>query len=105
MSDNKAKKEREQETIITVKTIPTTPARAFEGKYRDYIITLRADAGNAGNIYVGKSAMTCTFPFDADDSQLTWMDLDKLWWYSDNGTEKMHVWAELDKRLASVYKH
>ena len=85
--------EEYQEDIITVKTVPTAAARIFSGDYTGYVFTLRGDPSNTGNIYIGKSKLGCTFPLAADDRQVTKSDLDKLFYYSDNGTEKLHIWG------------
>ncbi len=90
----KPKLELNNEVIIIVKTVPVIAARMIEGDYKDYIATLRADPTNTGNIKVGKNKQNCTYPFAGNDSQTTGADLDKLFWKSDNGTEKMHFWME-----------
>ncbi|KKK63490.1 hypothetical protein LCGC14_2993730, partial [marine sediment metagenome] len=91
---NQPKLEPESDVIIIVKTVATTPARMMKGPYKGYVTSLRADPANTGNIYIGKGAEICTYPLKKDDAQITRADLDKLFYYSDNGTEKLHIWAE-----------
>lgn len=93
----KAKIERDDESFITVKTVSTTPVRMFTGSYKGFITTLMADPTNTGSIYIGKGAQSCTYPLAKRDAIDTKIDLDKLFYYSDNGTEKLHIWAEKDK--------
>ena len=97
MSMKKPKLEPESDVIIIVKTVSTTPTRVMTGKYRGYMTSLRADPANTGYVYFGKNKTGCTYPLKKDDAQITRADLDKLWFYSDNGTEKIHIWAEKTK--------
>jgi len=94
MSEYEPSEEKGLELIIAVRTVPTTAERIRDTTYKGYVTTLRADPSNTGNIYVGRREDICTYPFDADDVQVTKVDLGKLWWKSDNGTDKMHIWAE-----------
>ena len=100
MSTEKGQKptvEAKLSSFIIVKTPTTSPARMMEGTYTGYISTLRADPSNTGAIYVGKTAISCTFPFAKNDVQVTRADLDKLFYYSSNGTDKLHIWGDREK--------
>ena len=97
MSEYKVSVEEGLELIIAVRTIPTTPERIMSTTYKGYVTSLRADPSNTGNVYVGRNKEGCTYPLAANDEQVTKIDLGKLWWYSANGTEKMHVWGEREK--------
>lgn len=92
----KEKAEPERTSILTTVTVTTEKMRLLKGDYRGYITSLIADKGNAGDVFFGKNKENITVPMDATDVQVTRIDLDKLWCYSENGTEKIHIWAEED---------
>jgi len=94
MSEYEVSAEKGLELIIAVRTVPITPERIMDTTYKEFITSLRARAVNTGNVYIGRSEDNCVFPMDGNDTIVTKLDLGKLWWYSDNGTEKMYIWAE-----------
>lgn len=92
-------KEKGLEIFIGMKTVPTTPARILTGTYRGYVTTLRARLANTGNIYIGRNEEDCVYPLMPNSSQITKVDIGKLWYYSDNGTEKLYIWMEIENPI------
>ena len=99
MTERKPETEGDTDSFIIDKTVPASPARIVTGPYRGYVYTLLAKSDNTGNVYIGKSDLAgdCTYPLVGGARQVTKIDLDKLFWYSDNGTEVVHIWAEKEE--------
>ena len=94
--------EKDDASFIVLKTVPAAVARMMRGEYKGLITTLKATKGNTGDVRIGKDPLNCIFVLDGNESQVTRIDLDKLYWYSDNGTETVQIWAEKDFQKVKV---
>jgi len=98
MSD-KPRHEKDDDSFIIDK-VPTGTAsvgiRDLKGNYPEGLVyTLRAHPDNgAGLIYIGKSPSKCIWILSANQSWVTKIDLDKLYFGSTNQTETLLVVGE-----------